>query len=415
VSCALCHQVEATNLGQDSSFSGGYRLANARQLVGPYPAPFAMPMLNRTGFTPIEGRHVQDSALCGTCHTLVTEAVSGSGQATGHLLGEQLTYLEWRRSAFSTEGGGATPQSCQRCHLPDTRDDGAPLFTRLAHRPDGADFGQVAPRGPFSRHVFVGANTLLPRLLVQGRSLLNPIASDAALRDAEELARANLGTRAARLAVLDARRASGTLSFTVRVENLTGHKFPTGYPSRRALLEVRVLDGAGAVLFSSGGVDGAGRVVGADGQPLAAELRGGPHHPHRPRVSSASEVVVYESVLDDGAGLPSFELLGALGYLKDNRLLPHGHADTTTGPQSTQPVGVTDADFRAGFDDVVFEVPLAGVPVRVEARLRYQAFSPRYLDELLARPTPEATALRSLLTPALLAPESVAEAAAMVP
>lgn len=409
VSCTLCHQIEPTNLGQDSSFSGGYQLAAARQLVGPYAAPFAMPMVNRTGFTPVEGRHVQDPALCGTCHALVTEALTPEGTGTGHHLGEQLTYLEWRRSAFSTEGGGTSPRSCQSCHMPDTRDDGQPLFTRLAHRPDGTDFGQLAARGPFSRHVFVGANTLLPKLLTQGRALLNPIASDAALRDAEQLARDNLRTRAARVTVLDAQHTGGTLSFSVRVENLTGHKFPSGYPSRRAFLHVRVLDGAGAVLFESGAVDEAARIVGADGQPLAPELRGGSHHPHRARVTSAGEVVVYESVMDDGAGRPSFDLLGGLGYLKDDRLLPHGHVDTTTGPQSTAPVGVSDADFRAGFDDVRFELPLAGTPAGVEVRLRYQTFSPRYLEELLVRPTPEATALRSMLLPSMLAPELVDE------
>jgi hypothetical protein len=201
----------------------------------------------------------------------------------------------------------------------------------------------------------------------------------------------------------------------VRVENLTGHKFPSGYPSRRAFLHLRVLDGAGGLLFESGAVDAAGRIVGPDGQPLGAELPGGPHHPHRARVGSAVEVVVYESVLDDGAGRPSFELLAAHGYLKDDRLLPRGHQDATVGPQSTAPVGVSDVDFRPGFDDVRFELPLAGAPARVEVRLRYQTFSPRYLEQLLERPTPEATALREMLQPGVLAPELVDEAVFTLP
>lgn len=185
--------------------------------------------------------------------------------------------------------------------------------------------------------------------------------------------------------------------------------------SRRAFLQVRLLDAAGALLFESGGVDGAARLVGADGQPLGPERRGGSYHPHRARVTSAGEVVVYESVMDDGVGQPSFDLLGAEGYLKDNRLLPRGHVDTTTGAQSTAPVGVSDADFRAGFDDVRFELPLAGTPTRVEVTLRYQSFGPRYLEELLFRPTPEATALRSMLQPSMLAPELVDEVVASVP
>ena len=28
-------------------------------MFGPYPAPFTMPMTNRSGFTPVEGAHLQ--------------------------------------------------------------------------------------------------------------------------------------------------------------------------------------------------------------------------------------------------------------------------------------------------------------------------------------------------------------------
>ena len=329
---------------------------------------------------------------------------------TGHRMGEQLTWFEWRRSAFTTEGGGATPTSCQACHMPDTRDDGAPLTTRLAHRPDGADFPQVGVRGPFSRHTFTGANTLLPKLLRQGRALLNPTASDASLVEAEARARAMLGRDAARLSMTAPQTAAGVVRFGGQVENLTGHKFPSGYPSRRAFLHVRVLDASGAVLAEVGATDARGRLLGADGAPLAPELPGGALHPHRAEVTSAATPAVFESVMDDGHGAPSYALLGAEGFLKDDRLLPRGHVDTTTGPTSTAPVGVGgDADFLAGGDTVAFALPVSGAVARVEVALRYQTFSPRYLDELLAFPSPEAAALRSMLREGTLAPELVAE------
>lgn len=408
VSCTLCHQVQPANLGQDSSFSGGYQFGSAKQEFGPYAAPFATPMVNRSGFTPVEGAHVQSPALCGTCHALVTEALTPAGAGTGHLMGEQLTYLEWRRSAFTTEGGGTSPTSCQTCHMPDTQADGVtPLVTRLAHTPNGTDWQQVQPRGPFSRHTFVGANTLLPKLLRSGRALLNPPAGDAALVEAEQRARELLATKSARVTVSGLAWSAGTLRFDVALENLAGHKFPSGYPSRRAFLHVRALDAAGATLAEVGRTDGDGRLLGSDGLPLGPELRGGASHPHRARVTSASEVPVYESVMSDGHGGASFELLGAEGFLKDNRLLPMGHQDTTTGPLSTAPVGVTDAAFVAGGATVRFELPLATTPARLEVRLEYQTFGPRYLDEVLARPSPEVTALRSMLTPGVLAPELV--------
>lgn len=415
VSCALCHRVQPDGLGQEQTFSGRYALAPVGVLYGPYAAPFTTPMVNRLGLTPTEGRHVQSSALCGSCHALVTEELTEAGAGTGHLLGEQLTYLEWRRSAFSTEGGGTTPRSCQDCHMPDLRADGAPLFTRLAHRPDGTDFTQLAPRGPFSRHGFLGANTLLPALLRAGRASLNPVASDAALEAAELRSRSVLRTQAARVELKDVAVAGGMVSFTVAVHNLTGHKFPSGYPSRRAFLHVTLRDASGAVLFESGAVNAAQQLVGADGQPLAAERAGGPAHPHRAQVASADEVVVYESVMDDGAGRPSSDLLGAHGFLKDNRLLPAGHADSSTGPLSTAPVGVVDPDFVAGGDEVRFGVRVGGTPARVEVALRYQVFSPRYLEQLLGRATPEAAAVRVLWAPETLAPALVDEAAAPVP
>lgn len=415
VACAACHQMAAAGLGQEASFSGGYQLGTQREIYGPYAAPFANPMKNMVGYTPVQGAHLQDSALCGSCHTLVTEALTAEGKGTGHKMGEQLTYLEWRRSAYSTEGGGTSPRSCQSCHMPDAQDDGKPLQTRLARKPNGSDFSQIQPRGPFSRHTFAGANTLLPKLLRQGRAQLNPQASDAALSQAEQIARDNLGKNAAALQILGLVAGQGTLDFRVRVTNLAGHKFPSGYPSRRAFLQVEVLDAAGALLWQSGQVDAQGRLLGPNGQPLPAELPGGPYHPHRAQISAADQVLVYESVMDDGHGVPSFDLLGAEGFLKDNRLLPIGHHDETTGPLSTVPIGVSDGDFAAGSDEVALHLTLAGKPAQVRVSLRYQTFGPRYLAEMARRPTAEAAALQAMVQTGNLSPELVAQGVAAVP
>lgn len=415
ISCTLCHQIQPTDLGLEASFSAGFRVTSAKQLFGPFPGPFANPMVGRTGFTPVQGTHMQTSAMCGTCHALVTEAVTPEGVATGHRMGEQLTYLEWRRSAFSTEGGGATPSSCQDCHMPDRQANGQPLSTRLARRPEGGDFPPVSPRAPFSRHSFVGANTVLPKLLRQGRALLAPEASDAALLEAEQRSRELLRTQTAKLTLSNVARVGARVELSVRVESLTGHKVPSGYPSRRLFLEVQVRDAAGARVSAAGLTDAAGRLVGDDGQPLPEERAGGPTFAHRSRVTSAGEPMVWEAVMSDGHGHASFALLGAEGFLKDNRLLPRGHQDTTVGPLSTTPVGVTDADFLPGGDVVQVSLPAPAAGGRVDVRLRYQTFHPRYLDEQLTRPSPEATALRTLLVEGMLAPELVDEVSVPLP
>ena len=111
--------------------------------------------------------------------------------------------------------------------------------------------------------------------------------------------------------------------------------------------------------------------------------------------------------MDDTHGGPSYELLGAESFVKDDRLLPRGHVDATTGPMSTSPVGVSgDSDFGPGGDTVRFALPVSGTPARVEVSLLYQTVSPRYLDELLTPPSPEATALRSMVREGTLAPEN---------
>ena len=56
----------------------------------------------------------------------------------------------------------------------------------------------------------------------------------------------NLQKSTAELSIDRAERAGGRVIADVRVRNLTGHKLPTGYPSRRAWLHVTVRDRAGA-------------------------------------------------------------------------------------------------------------------------------------------------------------------------
>ena len=210
---------------------------------------------------------------------------------------------------------------------------------------------QITARGPFSRHTFVGANTVLPKLLRNGRALLESSLERRPLQAAEARARELLGRATAHVTAGGGQVSGGAARFWVRVENLTGHKFPSGYPSRRAFLQVRVLDANDVVLAEVGATDGVGRLVGSDGAPLGPELAGGSFHPHRAEVTSATTPAVFESVMDDTHGGPSYELLGAESFVKDDRLLPRGHVDATTGPMSTSPVGVSgDSDFGPGGD-----------------------------------------------------------------
>jgi hypothetical protein len=184
----------------------------------------------------------------------------------------------------------------------------------------------------------------------------------------------------------------------VRVENLSGHKLPTGYPSRRMWLNVRVLDAAGVVLVESGRWDERGRILDSLGQPLSSELRGGPVVPHRSEVRSGDDVVIWEAVIGNREGKPDIGLMAAVSYLKDTRILPTGWSADGFEASRTRPVGVEgDADFAAGIDVVALDLAVPSTAATVEVAIAYQVAGARWLDELFQAETPEVRALQRML------------------
>lgn len=416
VSCTLCHQITPEGLGEPGSYSGRFAIGDGDRLFGPHDSPFAMPMLNHTGYRPVEGDHVLGSALCGSCHTLFTDAVDAQGRPVGRRLAEQTPYLEWRNSAFSTEveRPGPAAADCQDCHAPKTSARGATLRSAVARNPHGFDFPPVGEREPFGRHLFVGGNTLVPAMLLDHAEVLRPGATSAGLQATIAAAREQLETRTARVSVERLWREGSELHVDVAVWNLSGHKFPTGHPSRRAWLRLRVTNAGGEALFSSGGVDASGRLVGPRGAPLSSERPGGKPHPHRRVIDRPDRVQVYEAVMADESGRPTYLLMRGARYVKDNRLLPRGWSSTHPGIAEIAPRGLRqDGDFVGGEDVTryVVEVGDAPGPFHVEASLLYQSAGARYLAELLEFDTPQVRALRRLYdsadrTPALVASDT---------
>lgn len=400
VSCTACHQILPDGLGTAASFGGGFAIGEDREIFGPHESPWAMPMQRFTGYWATHGAHVLDSALCGTCHT-----------SAGGAVVEYAPYLEWRNSFYVDEGGlrGPKAATCQGCHVPVA--PGA--RTRISRSPHEGDLDRAPLREPVGRHLFVGGNTLVPAILRDHREELLAAAPPEAFDRVVALAREQLRERTARVAIEESVVGAESLHVVVKVENLTGHKFPTGHSSRRAWLRVRVKDLDGKVLFASGECDEEGRILGADGKPLPSEAQGGPLAPHRAKVAGAGEVQVYEAALareDKGLALSGAT---ATGWAKDNRLLPAGWSREHADAAATAPVGVgEDKDFGSGADMVTYEIPWEGGPVRyvVEAALLYVPLSPRYAAELFASDAPEVARFRRMLDAADRAPEVVAEA-----
>jgi hypothetical protein len=118
---------------------------------------------------------------------------------------------------------------------------------KISSRPPWLD-----PRTPFWKHQFARGNVFLLRMLA---SHAEPLQANASARQFEsiiEQARGQL-CRAVRLWA-DGKRVRNEVLLQVNVENLAGHKFPTGHPYRRAWLHVRVSDHRNRTLFESDAV-----------------------------------------------------------------------------------------------------------------------------------------------------------------
>jgi hypothetical protein len=428
VSCALCHQIQADNLGEAQSYSGRFTIGKERVIYGPYPDPYAEPMQHNANYTVAQGAHISRAALCGTCHTLFTDAVDAAGQPTGHSFAEQTPYLEWRNSDFSDEGPSPSPlaRPCQTCHMPTLRGpDGIPWPTRVARTPHGDDFGPAPKRAPYSQHLLVGGNTLIPAMLRDNPDTFHPVAPPAAFDAIIELARDQLQQRTATLTWASVSADTGgegegaRITARLQLKNLTGHRFPTGHPTRRAWLRVIATDATGRVVFSSGTFNARGQLTDGQGQPLPSEAAGGPTYPHLPLITLAGQPHVLELVMGTPDGAPTYSLMRAAVALKDNRLLPRGWRADHPDAAATSPHGVgDDPDFVGGADVANYQwsLPLdAALPIRIDASLHYQVLGARYAAELLTFDTPEVNAFRALYEAADVTPITVGVAVTLWP
>jgi hypothetical protein len=368
ISCTVCHQIAPDGLGTRDRFNANFSLGptsgdGTRVIFGPYQVDAGRQSIMRsaTGFVQSEGMHIRQSEMCATCHTLITEAFGANGEVIGSLP-EQMNYQEWAHSAFKNE-----ERSCQSCHMPPA---GGPLQIASV-------LGDTRDR--LAQHLFVGGNAFMLRMFSRYRTELGVEALPSELEATARATTLQLQRETATVDVSAPEIRGKTLAFDVDVRNLTGHKFPTGYPSRRAWLHVTVRDGAGGVVFESGGVDDSGAIRGNDHD---ADPRR--YEPHHERITEADQVQIFEPVLGDVAGAPTTGLLTATQYLKDNRLLPRGF-DKATAPREIGVFGeaARDADFTASGDRVHYavEIPRPG-PYSVEVELRYQTIAYRWAQNL---------------------------------
>lgn len=401
VSCAVCHQIPENPAG-DFRHSGDLAInldlsASERLIYGAFPIDEQNVMLMRTssGFTAVQSEHIRESEVCATCHELYLNYIKeDSTLSSGNeLFYEQTPYSEWLASSFVEKS------SCQNCHMP-TAEGAAPI-------------SNITPQNlyePFARHTFTGGNVFMLNLFGEFSDELGFPGSIAALD--QNIARTEelLQKETATLAVSAPEHQDDMLTFEVEIEVLTGHKFPTSFPSRRTWLHVTVSDAQGNMIFESGGYDETGEIFGNanDENPESYE-------PHYDLISSPDQVQIYEPIMkNESGGVTTYQML-ATGYLKDNRLLPDGF-DKQNPPPVSSVIGeaMQDPTFTGGSDALRYQVQTNGAsgPFTVQVELLYQSVGYRWAKNVLETQSAEAQTFGRMLEqagnpPALIASQTV--------
>jgi PKD repeat protein len=323
-----------------------------------------------------------------------------------------MVYSEWENSDFAD--GGAEASTCQQCHM--ARAEGR---VKISNRPR-----MLGTRDNFAIHGFYGGNTLILDILDKNRAELDVGNGD--FLAAIDATRATLQSAVSLViedtsVVEDATTGQRDLLVQVRVDNNSGHKVPTSYPSRRVYIHLAAADQNDVLLFESGALatDASGKptgaVIGVD-----ADTDAGPaFEPHHGEITSPNQVQVYEAIMEDISGNQTYTLLNAARYSKDNRLLPRGFPrDTTDSDIAIVGQAELDLDFAAGSDVVTYRIPLeAGTSsVTVSAELNYQAVAYGYYLDLIQEvaEVPEVADFQRLYEASDVRVETMASASAVI-
>jgi hypothetical protein len=370
VSCTACHTISADGLG--TTFSGDIPFDTTRVIFGPYTNPNIGPMTLYVGMTPTYSDHMSEGRVCSSCHTLLTDGVDLSGNLTGRRFIEQATFHEWKNSAAA--GDNVT---CQNCHMPQVEDS-----VIIANQ-----YLNLPPRSPFNRHKFMGGNEFMVKLIKNNKTTLG--ISNVADERFDSTVAASVRLLQEQTLTVDLTLDSistDTAFVKLRLTNKAGHKFPSGYPSRRAVVQLISISNAGDTLFKSGLF-----------APDFALLNAPPsHQPHYDVISDDTKTQVYEMVMGDVNGDKTTVLERADTTLKDNRIPPEGFETGTPLYDTIRIVGdaETDTDFNkysggadgSGQDYVHYHIAVTGLTgnFKVVARVYYQAVPPEWLQEMFS-------------------------------
>jgi len=278
--------------------------------------------------------------------------------------------------------------TCQSCHMKSVTGQGCNKNPEV--------------RTDLPLHDQTGGNTWMPSAMINmssagtlvGGSLTADLVT--ALQSGVGRARTQLGMS---IKVDTLSTAPGGLE--VRVTNLTGHKFLSGYPEgRRAWINVKWYGAANQLLREFGAYDpGTAHLEESDTRVYAA-------HPGMSRDWASTLVAVgYDASMpltfdlagnttatlgqlasgSLGAALPTFHFVLNNTMIEDHRIPPYGFNPTEATKRNAMPVPANayptlpDGTLQH-WDDVVYPIPVGAA--RAEVQVYYQSTSPEYINYL---------------------------------
>ena len=376
ISCTVCHQIKDENFGDESSFSGELifdtsTAKNERVLYGPYPAekPYADVMQSGSGYIIEQSDHLAQSEMCATCHTLHTHYLTAEGELSESTFPEQTPYLEWLASDYAEQ------QSCQDCHMPKAKSE---VAISIMGSP---------PRSPFYLHTFTGGNAYMLEILKKFSGEIDVQSNAENFDEAIQRTKDLLEQDTATLSIESAEIVDSQLDVRVALKSLTGHKFPSGFPSRRAWLHINVLDADGNIIFESGSYESNGKITGN-----ANDEDDTLYEPHYAEITAPEQVQIYENIMQDTQGNVTTALLLAQTYKKDNRLLPSGFdKDTASAEIAVYGEAIKDGDFIGAEDIIHYGIKLdaASAPLTIKVELLYQSIGYRWAQNLGQEESPQ--------------------------
>ena len=356
ISCAVCHHVDKTDLGEEKSFTGNFVTGSPKDIYGPYEKVITKPMQHALDLTPQHGEQITSSEMCGTCHNILLptynndgtlhKTIAPNGQSVTATY-EQTTHLEWLNSDFAKPG---TFQSCQDCHMPKhfkVGDTSNPLKGIKIANIQSADLPPttnrlptpevtLTPRDEFSRHALHGLNVFINEMFQQFPMILG-------LRQIDYMVNSNVQpslitgrdsmlemahNETVKISIENFKRNEFDVEVEVKVSNETGHFMPSGVGFRRAFLEVVLYDTDDKMVWASGRTNNLGVILnGTTDKPLKSEQGGKgvtAYQPHYELITRPDQVQIYQEVIKDSEGHLTTSFLRRVEHVKDNRIRTKG-------------------------------------------------------------------------------------------